>query len=394
MKQPSVGQLLGALPQELSDEPLRGATTEQYRHQRIASNLILDMNGALVAHDLGVGKRKTAIDALCAIRVSTSLVLCPKLVLLAALWPREVRRHKWLDLRVINPMMPRTLDERIEMIYRNVKSGHRLRVMVVVDYESALDTTMTNILLERTWDAVILDQSHQITFSEDLAALAHDLGRLADYRIALTANPMPCGNPEALSAQMKFVQPHSWPTLDAFRARYGQSISCGPEATVWQYDHSLRDLRHKLAPFVHRARRDEELDWPRVTHLSYSVPGQGGNAAVLDYTLQTLPVSEPVVVYHYGDPPLSGRMNATGRVRWAHDGGENDQMGMWLSRSGGDVLVCDMACTDTQDLWRAMVAVFFDRPRTDADRERAINRLIGPKGPRPVVFIHAYAEET
>jgi superfamily II DNA or RNA helicase len=193
--------------------------------------------GALLADDMGLGK---TIQALCALAGPT-LIVCPTSVLFN--WAEEMQRFRpGLSFSLYHGA-GRELTEDAEV---TLTSYAILRLDI-------------DILCERNWQTVILDEAQNIKNSNSQVARA--ASRLnSKFRMALTGTPVE-NRLEELWSQFHFLNPGLLGGRSHFRNRYVRPIAEGDP-------HSAAHLRERIRPFLlRRKKRDVAPELPDLTEL-------------------------------------------------------------------------------------------------------------------------------
>ncbi|MCH7868049.1 MAG: DEAD/DEAH box helicase [Myxococcales bacterium] len=193
--------------------------------------------GALLADDMGLGK---TVQALCAIQGPT-LIVCPTSVLFN--WAEEMQRFRpGLSFSLYHGA-GRELDGKAEV---TLTSYAILRLDI-------------DILSERSWQTVVLDEAQNIKNSDSqVARAAYRLN--AKFRVALTGTPVE-NRLEELWSQFHFLNPGLLGGRTHFRNRYARPIAEGDP-------NSAALLRERIRPFLMRRKKQEVApELPRLTEL-------------------------------------------------------------------------------------------------------------------------------
>ncbi|HUT88723.1 MAG TPA: DEAD/DEAH box helicase [Thermoguttaceae bacterium] len=179
--------------------------TDGWHHQVTAYHFANAQHEAtLLGMWMGTGKSKVAIDLVVNWGCRRVLILCPVSVL--QVWPRQFRLHGPEDARVL------VLDKggnrkRVERAHQFLASldGMELGV-VLINYESAWREHFAAWSLLRSWDCVILDESHRIkSHNSAVSRYAAKLRRVAARRLCLTGTP--ANTPLDIFGQLRFLDP-------------------------------------------------------------------------------------------------------------------------------------------------------------------------------------------
>jgi superfamily II DNA or RNA helicase len=184
--------------------------------------------GGILADDMGLGK---TLQALCALAHlgGPSLVVAPTSVLRA--WEREAARFLPQLKVCIYHGAQRTLDPSADLV---VTTYALLR--------------LDNVLQERDWNCVVLDESQAIKNPDSQTARAAR-GLKANHRFALTGTPVE-NRLEELQSQLDFLMPGFLGTRKGFQERFARPIEQGDKSAG-------EALRRRIRPFVLRRLKSE-----------------------------------------------------------------------------------------------------------------------------------------
>lgn len=202
--------------------------------------------GALLADDMGLGK---TLQALCVLRTGElpdgtrrqSLVVSPTSVLHN--WRSEIEKFRPGLKASVYHGPSRTFDEQADVILTTY-------AILRLDIDR---------LVEREWDAVVLDEAQAIKNpTSKVARAAYKLR--ARFKMALTGTPVE-NHLEDLWSQFHFLQPGLLGGRSEFSDRYVRAISVGDEQAA------LR-LRRRIRPFVlRRLKREVAKELPPRTDV-------------------------------------------------------------------------------------------------------------------------------
>lgn len=200
--------------------PIPVTSTQPWRHQLQAYHFAMSMRAAALFMEMGTGKSKVAVDLAVNKGCKTVLILCPLSVV--NVWPKQFRLHAGVEV-LTQPLGKGAVRRKVRDAEQALEIGRRLNkpVAIIVNYESAWREPMSEFLLGRAWDMVILDESHKIKAPGGKASLfCARLGQRAVNRLILTGTPMP-HSPLDIYAQYRFLDPGIFGTsFAAFRQRY------------------------------------------------------------------------------------------------------------------------------------------------------------------------------
>jgi SNF2 family DNA or RNA helicase len=242
-------------------------------YQVEALNAALPHRGYFLAHDMGTGKTKTAIDICTARGAERILVVCPKAVV--STWPAEFEKNA--------PVMPTVLclnkgaiKARAKLLTRALELGGP--IVAVINYEAMWrppfgptykQNRMVDIGLLRKvrWDEVIFDESHRIKSPGGKASMFAKHFRKQECQIlALTGTPMP-HSPLDIYAQARAVEPELFGTsFVKFRSRF--AIMGGFEGRQVVDYRDLDILHDTFYSRAHRVCKGDVLDLPPTTHVT------------------------------------------------------------------------------------------------------------------------------
>lgn len=194
--------------------------TKPWRHQREAADFALARRGrAMLCVPMGGGKSLSAMIVASETSARCVVVLCPVSVI--GVWRREFARHAPGLFTVICP--DGSVSDKAGQARRliDLAEARGERVVLVVNYEAAWRAPLATMLTGRTWDLLILEESHRIKSPFGKASkFATDLARCCRQRLALTGTPAP-HSPLDLFAQARAIDPavFGW-SFVAFRNRY------------------------------------------------------------------------------------------------------------------------------------------------------------------------------
>ena len=243
--------------------------TKPWRHQREAADFALHRNGrAMLCVPMGGGKSLSALIVADETQARSVVILCP--VSVVGVWRREFARHAVGGFTVICPTG--SVSDKAGQSRRliDLAEARGERVALVVNYESAWRPPLATLLTGRTWDLLILEESHRIKSPFGKASkFATDLARCCRKRLALTGTPAP-HSPLDLFAQARAIDPgvFGW-SFVAFRNRYAVTH---PEfknkVTKWI---NQAELQEKFRGLAYECDLAGVLDVPEATDQAIAV---------------------------------------------------------------------------------------------------------------------------
>jgi len=222
-------------------------------------HLIKELPGVMLAFEMGVGKTKVVVDAVCnnLQEYRRVLVVCPKSVV--AVWPKEFKKHAQTPPKVV-ALDSGSLKKRIKTLdhARIYSTGS---IVAVINYEAVWQGEMGKYIKAIDWDMVVCDESHKIKSHDRSARASTFVSRLsAKKRVALTGTPMP-HSPLDVWAQYRFLDPSVYgDRFTAFRARY--AVMGGYQNHQVLGFQSMDDLNRRFYRIAIRVTKEEVLDLP------------------------------------------------------------------------------------------------------------------------------------
>ena len=248
---------------QLAPPPL--TQTKPWHHQVQAYHLVTTQMATLLAHDMGAGKSKVVVDAVCNLDdCRRILVTCPKSVVDA--WPVQFDRHAGAPVTVV-PLREGTVAQRTQRADMALSLGRArgTKTVIVINLEAAWQGAFGEWALQQDWDMVVCDEVHRIKAPAGKASrFMERVGRKARRRVGLTGTPMP-HSPLDVYAQYRFLDTGIFGTsFVRFRGRYAIMGGYG-QHEVLGYQHQ-DELNSKFYSIAHRVKKSDVLDLPPVIH--------------------------------------------------------------------------------------------------------------------------------
>jgi len=245
--------------------------TVPYKHQEEDVRVLVNMPVFALFNDMGVGKSKSAIDALCHFGVKKELdaavIVCPNSV--KKNWGKPIKgqiiTHAWDNLNyqvyVINAgqtlwPVDRFPRDQFHWIVVNYESVWRPRVFTWL--ESFMKTFKT---------AMILDESQRIkTPGINQTKGCWKLGELAKRKIIMSGTPI-TKNPLDYWSQFRFLDPEitGYRTFSTYRMRYAELVPTTIGARSFQKVvgfKNVEELLEQVGPYYRRVLKKDCLDLP------------------------------------------------------------------------------------------------------------------------------------
>ena len=238
--------------------------------------MIKDLPGAMLAYDMGTGKSKTVVDAICNIDdIQVALIVCPKSVM--AVWPREFSRHASVPVAIYVLETGQSVDKKVEIAKQGIllSQARKQKVVLVINYDSARIPAFQHFSLNRAWDLVVADESHRAkSHNSKTSRYMGELGLVAKRRVCLTGTPMP-HSPLDVFGQYRFLSPDTfgrwWTHFKNRYARMGGFQRDGRPVQIVGINHE-DELNEKFYSIAHRVmKRDVIKDLPPVTHETVDI---------------------------------------------------------------------------------------------------------------------------
>lgn len=193
-----------------------GTTTPNMLHQDIGLTMIDVLPGCYLSWQMGTGKSKSVVDAVCVLGMQRTLIVCPKAVIPE--WLGQFKLHGD-GSAVIVP-----LDKSQSILNRKLADSYDElpgKVVYVVNYEALWRKALAEFVMARTWSLVVADEAQKIKeASSRVTKFLLELAKRSEKRVALSGTPI-SNVPTDLYSQMLFVDPGLFGTsFVAFRSRY------------------------------------------------------------------------------------------------------------------------------------------------------------------------------
>lgn len=254
--------------------------TAPWNHQIECWERAKDLPSFYVAHEMGAGKSKVAVDYCNGIGAKKVLIVCPKKVI--GVWPAQFQRHSKTPYRIL-AQENGSIAKSAENIKQFISSYERFSpIAIVLNYErfwrSPIGPTYNarnriidgGVLSKIEWDLLIVDEAHRVKSpggptSWGMTRLAQRFPR----KLFLSGTPMP-HSPEDIYAQFRALAPEIFGRkFTAFRNRY--CVMGGFEGRqVIQYK-NLDELHAKFYSIAHRVTIEEAVDLPEGNDVSIDV---------------------------------------------------------------------------------------------------------------------------
>lgn len=393
---------------------------------------------------MGTGKSRCVIDLMVNRHHRSVLIVCPKSVM--QVWPKQFETHHpdpdGIHVEVLNSG---TCDAKGARLKR-LRDEIRMPLVFVVNYDAYWRGKLGEAIVSRTWDLVVLDESHRIKAPGGRASFFAK--RIpAQWRLCLTGTPMP-HSPLDLYGQFRFLDRHIFGTsFTLFRDRYAVMGGFERRQVVgWKNEEDMNrrlySITYRVGPEVldlpeamhvertfdltqkarkvYRSLEDEfcaELDsgivtasncMVKVLRLQQVTSGfvkldedeeedlDPGKAALLRDILEDLDPNEPVVVFCRFRRDLETVHEVAKDLRTASGelSGSANHLELWQAEEFPILAVQIQSGGLGVDLTRARYAIYFSIGYSLGEFEQSLARIHRPGQTKPCTYIHLIASNT
>jgi hypothetical protein len=399
-------------------------------------------NGIVVGN---TGKSRVVCEIAAKLDRGLGIILCPKSVV--PVWEDELA--KWapdVDVLALTRGGGRLKADRTRQFLAATRPGIRV---VVLNYESFISKSLSELLLYVQWDLAVCDESHRIKAPSGRTSRTVAKIRAA-RRLCLTGTPTP-HSPLDVFGQARFLSvTHFGLSWTRFRARYAVlERRPGIPVPIVTGHRNLDELERRMARFVFRVTADEVLDLPDREHQRRTVAldpseltayvqmeqhlvadverGEVTASNVLDRLLklqqitggtvsqdgrthrigrskqdalceilEALPPSEKVVVFARFRADLDAINEAAASCnRGVFElSGRTNALGDWKQSHGGVIAIQIQAGGSGISLVEARYCIYYSLGFSLGDFEQSLARCRRPGQTRVVVYIHLAARQT
>jgi len=249
--------------------------TSAWRHQRQAFHFAKEQPGSYLAMEMGTGKSLVTVGLLSNSDVKLALILCPVSVM--RVWPREFRTHAAKDWNVV------VLDKKVGTVKKRIAHAEAeiakslipgQPVAIVINYEAAGTNDFADWVMSRTWDYLVLDESHRAKAPNGQRAKAFaKFATKAKRKVCLSGTPMP-QTPLDIWAQFRILDPHIYgSSFHRFKNTYALWGGYQDREFQGMNPLTIQDFEDRMAAVTYRATADildlpEDRDAERICTLS------------------------------------------------------------------------------------------------------------------------------
>lgn len=439
------------IPDPAANRPEIKTATTPRSYQKRAFWRAFEKPGFMLAHDMGAGKSKVAVDLAVNWEVKKILIVCPKAVM--DVWPAQFRIHAAPGF---NPMIaqlkgPEKVSSKAVQVERLLDFAALAGrpAIVIANYDIIYREPLRQVLIKAGFDLVIADESHKFKSpGGKISKFMSYLGKNCPRRLALTGTPMP-QTPFDSYAQMRFVDTRCFGTSYAdFLAEYANftDIYGQPKGVK-----NLPKLNGRFYQFADRVKSGDVLDLPPVQHIEYyfdlapaarriyddlaekfqaewesgsinvnniltqilrlqQVTGghlkndETGQVEQIDDSkinllrelLEELPEDEPAVIFCRFRADMDAAHSVAGifQTRSLELSGRKNELAEWQNGAAPVLVVQIQSGGAGIDLTRACHCFYYSVGYSNGDYEQSLKRTDRPGQTRPVRFYHLLANGT
>lgn len=269
-----------------------GKMFELWDHQkRVKERAALYDDGIFLAHDMGCGKTRSAIEIAEDKDAKKILIVCPLSV--TDNWPEQVKMYERKKFKILvmkekpESIKPhpdvyyagkKTVEKKTEFLKDFIKTREALKenYIVVINYESFWRKPLgpsygkqnrlidTGYFTKIPWDCLIFDESHRIkTPTSNVSKFAYRTSRTSKFKILMTGTPM--AKPFDVFAQFRILSDKYFGTsFFKFKNEYAEFGGFeGREVIRYK---NLDELNRIFYTRADRVTRNDVLELPDVSH--------------------------------------------------------------------------------------------------------------------------------
>ena len=260
--------------------------TTAWAHQKIGLRMIQDQPATMLAWDMGTGKTKAVVDAICSLPdCNRILVCCPKSVI--DTWPEEFRKHGTNGVMIVS-LRGGSVAQRTKLAIANLRLAkvRNQKIVLVINYEAVRQSQFGILAKTVVWDMIVCDEIHKIKspggkISRFLYKLnskrkvdltvpySKAVNEFIGKRVGLSGTPMP-HSPLDVYAQYRFLDSTIFGlSFTRFRSQY--AVMGGYENHQVLRFQNQDELHNKFYSIAHRVKKEDVLDLPDVIHERRSI---------------------------------------------------------------------------------------------------------------------------
>lgn len=239
-------------------------------HQKVGSSMIGELEGCMLAWDMGSGKTKGVYDAIIEYGLRFTFICCPTSVV--SVWKKQFFIHVPEKIRSLTTLLAldgeHGVDKRATMIrdaYERMQSDNERNLIVVINFEAAWREAIAKVVRTIKWDLAVADESHRISnhTTRICKFMSQVLAPVSRRRVCLSGTPMGNGPIDAFG-QFQFAEPALFgQSLTRFRAEY--CVMGGYEGRQVLDYRNLDDFRARMGSITSRVRLQDVVQLPEYT---------------------------------------------------------------------------------------------------------------------------------
>lgn len=266
-------------PISIPDVPLARssvAVLPQWDHQIQGSSMIGNLEGCMLAWDMGAGKTKAVYDAIMQFGMRLVFVCCPSSVV--SVWRKQLHTHVPADVIPNVTMLPldgsTTVQRRATAIrdaYERMKNDPSKKLICAINFEAAWRDAIVKVVRTIPWDLAVADECHRISnhTTRICKFMSNVLAPVAKRRVGLSGTPMGNGPIDAFG-QFMFIEPALFgQSLTRFRAEY--CIMGGFEGRQVVDYRNLEEFKARMGAITSRVRLRDVVQLPEYTDEEITV---------------------------------------------------------------------------------------------------------------------------
>ncbi len=246
-----------------------------WKNQIYVIDKALKHTGYMIAHEMGTGKSRSAIEIINRATTASVLILAPKTVV--SVWPEQLNKYLTAQSTIL-ALDTGSVRKKAEALNKLLKTKHaKKNIIAIINYESAwrppLGPSYNNLnrmidkglLISTEWDLVILDESHRIKApGSKISWFCSRLRKSAKKRLCLTGTPTP-NSPLDIYAQYRFLDPSVFGTsFVRFRNHY--AVMGGYENRQVIGYKNEEEFNKKFYSIAHVVKLRDVVDMPDEMH--------------------------------------------------------------------------------------------------------------------------------
>lgn len=261
------------LPTDINGTPLgkfEQAVLPPWDHQRIGSSMVGELEGCMLAWDMGAGKTKGVFDAIVHYSMRLCIVCCPTSVV--SVWRKQFSIHVPESHRAAITLLSldgeSSVDRRAQMLrdtYERIKDDPNKSLIAVINYEAAWRESFIKVVRTIKWDLAVADESHRIANHTTRVCkfMAGVLAPISKHRVCLSGTPLGNGPIDAFG-QFMFSEPALFgQSLTRFRSEY--CVMGGFEGRQIIDYRNIDDFKAKMGSITSRVKLSDVVQLPEYT---------------------------------------------------------------------------------------------------------------------------------